>query len=294
MIKQPALFVSGSGSGTGKTTIAEALHQNFEQRSLPVHCWYEIEVRQRKEFRPFLDLFMKGDDRMVDALQHALTVYLDEKVPSGAPLITESLVPFLRWLLLGNTTNAAINEYCDWVNKRFEDRSVTLITLFCDRNAAVDRAKKDRGEQWYDQWVFKDRNFPLYKQHPELDHWSVFELEKEYYSKLGWRILEFDTAEVSETEIVQQTLSHLDLPVAGTPMVLVLNDGTYWTSQSNDIEIVEISDSKIRMLGLWLDLIPLDPRTARIANSNSTIYQTSTGFILRSFRFGNVEYTLRD
>ncbi|MEM7363476.1 MAG: hypothetical protein AAF525_05595 [Pseudomonadota bacterium] len=286
-----AFFIFGSGSGTGKTTIASRLQQDLESRAGNVCTLYEIEVQLIKEFAPFQKLFWTGDPAMVDALCEAVDV-LGDRYFDADFFISESLFPFLRWLILGNCGPAQIERFCLWMRSRFEPMDVKLIALICDRDTAVGRALQDRGPQWLEQWTVKQRNYPLYQKHPGSDLWEVFDREVGYAQEIGWELLTFDTAVMPREDIVEVVTRSQTLPDRASLPTCTLDDGVYRAKNVSHplLETIELASGRIKLMGVWLDLIPRSNREARIANSNSVLVVGAYGLTLQSMRFGELTY----
>lgn len=294
MSGMPAYFIFGSGSGTGKTTFASRLQQDLESRGLPTACLYEIEIRAAREFAAFQKLFAEGDPLMKDALCSAIDAYLTRAWDAEQWFISESLFPFLRWLILGNCPRETIEAYCAWLNARLGDVDATLVCLGCSRDVAIARAQADRGEAWLRDWSRRQRHYPLYQANPDLDLWDVFERELTYVALLDWPCVQFDTATISLEDMVSGVLGDLDLPARLPTETLGLPSETYRAEQAPHplLETLEVRRDQIRMMGVWLDLVPRRDGGIRIANSNSTIDIDPYGAVLHSTRFGRVRFNL--
>lgn len=284
------LLIVGTGPGTGKSTVAAALHDRLEHNGVPVLCWYETEVLQQPEFAQFFQLFRNGDPAMVAALQVAVDSYLSNHVDAEQMFVAESLLPFVRWLLLGAVSDTAIDEYCHWLVQRLAPRSPTLLVLRCDRNAATERATADRGQHWFTQWAQRERDYPLFRQNPQLDptdRTALFTKEQRFYDGLPWPLREFDTGQLTPADVAAAVLPGLSAP---QPLPAMLPDGAYY-STSKKLPELRIENGRIHLMRVWLPLIPRADGSARISRSN-TVVQTVNGVLqLDSARFGQITFT---
>ena len=291
MTTPPTLFITGAGPGTGKSTVAGRIHTAFEHREIPVHCWYETEVLQQTEFLPFFEMFRLGDPEMAASLKRALDSYLDRHLVDAGAFISESLIPCVRWLVLGMVPPEKILEFCAWLSGRLSDRDPTLVVLSCSASVGIDRARSERGKQWHERWRKRTRDYPLYRSRPDLDRSFVFEQELTYFDTLGWPRLDFDTERTAEADIVGATLNCFALPLASSSHAVNLAEGTYRALNDDaSMHEIEISRNRIRIRGTWLDLNGRSDGSARIERTNSTIRRSAEGLELSSIRLGRVTY----
>lgn len=284
----PMLLIVGTGPGTGKSTIAGAIHTRLERSRQPVHCWYEIEVLQQREFRPFFDRFLDGDAAMVDALKASVSTYLDKHLDDGA-FICESLLPCVRWLLLGGVSEPDIRAWCSWLRDRVADRAPMLVMLECPREQGIERARDSRGDAWFEQWAARERNYPLYRDNPQLDPTDrtwLFAREKRCFDgAFDWPCREFRTD--------QQTVDEIVTALIGTPTqhadpAIDLPHGRWRAASNPYLRDVRIEANRVLLMGTALELIGQNDGSARIATSNSTLTRDGTTIVMRSKRFGQV------
>ena len=287
------MFITGSGPGTGKTTIASLLHAEFEARGLPVRCWYETEVLQETAFHPFYALFKQAHPQMIDALKKALSEFLDSNPINGASFISESLIPFVRWLVEGDLPPADIKNYCRWLNTQLVDHQPRLLVLICRLEEGLARARQDRGSEWIQQWKSREKGYPLYKRRPGTDRWFVFEREREYLEYLDWPITEFDTHRLKPEQIVNTVIDGLELPAKANTPPPVMPPGIYTTEVSGPFDTMQVQAQRLKLGPVWLEVIANPDGSLRLSGSNSMIEIAGDAIVLRSARLGQLTYRRR-
>lgn len=287
----PTLIVTGSGPGTGKSTVAGRLHTVLERRSMAVHCFYETDVLNIAEFQTFFGLFRSADRKMVPALQHALDAYLAEHLRDDAVFVSDSLVPFVRWLILGEVPDDDILAFCAWLEGRLKSRAPTLIVLRCSPEAGLARAARSRGDDWIEQWRRRESDYPLYRSQPGTDRSVVFEREAAYFDALGWTRVDRDTERQSVEDIVSDVLDRYALlpETAGHRVAIV--EGEY-VAVDTDAAIpgFRVANDRIELMGSVLALVGRADGAARLERSNSTLIQVGGELLLDSSRFGRRRY----
>lgn len=146
-LRRPTWFGTGTGPGTGKSTLARLLRDALEAARLPVVCWYEVEVLAQRAFAPFFRAFLDGDPGMTGARLDAVDATLQRHVAPEAALVTESLPPFVRWLLLGGLDDAAILEFCAALRAMTAARGPRIVRATCPEATALGRAGAERGKR---------------------------------------------------------------------------------------------------------------------------------------------------
>ena len=287
------LLIVGTGPGTGKSTVAGHAHSALEQTGQPVHCLYEVEALGQPEFGPFFESFRRGDRNMAAALRTALDRYLDRVVTDGTILVTESLLPFVRWLVLGDVDRAAINQFCDWLADRLKTRAPMLAIVSCDRATAVGRASADRGPAWHERWRNQSAHYPLYERLPAIDRWTVLGREMPYYEGLPWPTFEVDTSTGSPLDAADRLLAAIGAR-GRRPTPATLPDGRYQLSSAPagvaDLQELTVDNGHVRLAGIWLALLQRPDGVIRLERSNTTLEQTDDGLRLSSVRLGVRDY----
>ena len=291
MTNVPTIFFTGSGPGTGKTTVAGGCHRALEQRGTPVRCWYETEVLSQREFQLFFERFKAGDARMVDALKRAVDHHLIDPVARETALLTDSLLPFFRWLILGAVPAPEITGFCRWLEEQFVDRRPLLVVLRCPPEVGLDRVRRTRSEAWLEQWRQRESGYPLYRAREGISRWEVFEWERDYLDALGWQQLSIDAAATTALEATRQVLSAVAVSLDADALPVVVVDGDYVEVSGGPIGDIRIADGHVQLMGMSLPLVghPEGDR-ARISGTNTTIQMVEGGMVLDSIRFGRCRY----
>ena len=123
--------------------------------------------------------------------------------------------------------------------------------------------------------------------------WDIHREEQNYIEAFSdWDVFEFDTHAVSLDAVVDEVCQARGIVASKASIAPALGQQVYTAMDSRDDRLreIEVSGHQVRLLGTWLDLLPRQDGSMRIAHSNSLLRLAGTRAELESDRFGKVSF----
>lgn len=218
------ILVTGSGPGTGKSSISDALCRRLRLAGKPVQWIYESDLFRMDALKRFNGEVQQDDPAALDSLlagvQELVALWRD----TGEIWIVDSLVPgyFGFFWLLGRYPLREIEAMGHRLWQLLEPLHPLIVYLQADATSAYERAIADRSDEWGERIARLMQSWPLsyYPPGPLRGREDVMGFldwaDRESRRLLaGWpgEMLVVDTTAMSLDGSLRMVLSHLQLPL---------------------------------------------------------------------------------
>jgi hypothetical protein len=261
------ILVTGSGPGTGKSSMSDALFRQLRLAGTPVHWIYESDLFRVDALRRFNGEVQQEDAAALDSLLAGVKELVALWRDSGDIWIIDSLVPgyFGFFWLLGRYPLQEIEAMGRRLWQLLEPSHPVIVYLQADPASAYERAIAGRGEEWGERIARLMQSWPLSHYQPGplrsredvirfLD-WADRESRRLLASWPG-EILVVNTTEMPLDGSLRTVLSYLRLPLRSAQSRVDTGDLDRYTgrylSLDEDASPPEIEVS-LAVDGLWAD-----------------------------------------
>lgn len=261
------ILVTGSGPGTGKSSMSDALFRQLRLAGKPVQWIYESDLFRVQALNHFDTEVQEYDTAAFDSLLAGVQEVGALCRASGETWIIDSIVPgyFGFFWLLGRYPLQDIEAMGRRLWHLLEPLHPLIVYLQADAASAYERAIADRGDAWGERVARRMQSFrlPHYPPAPLCSRDDVISFldwaDRESRRLLvGWpgEILVVDTTAMPLEDSLRTVLSHLHLPLRSQRAWVDAGDldrytGRYLSLDEDDsppeIEVSLAAD------GLWAD-----------------------------------------
>lgn len=150
------LFVTGSGPGLGKSTLARALAERLRLTGCRVVLFAEEDIETDPSFDCVMEEFRSSSRVELATLLRASSKYLDEIAKSAAEIVVfDALFAYLPSLLAWGYSDREIADFMQRMAELFAESPVLEIHLVGDLEAGLTRAGAREGGDWLHRHVLK-------------------------------------------------------------------------------------------------------------------------------------------
>src|SRR5947209_27595 len=236
------ILVTGSGPGTGKSSISDALFRQLRLAGKPVQWIYESDLFRVDALKRFNAEIQQADAAALDSLltgvQELVAVWRD----SGKTWIIDSLVPgyFGFFWLLGRYPLQEIEAMGRRLWQLLEPSHSMIVYLRADSTSAYERAIADRGNEWGERIARLMQSWPLphYPPGPLCSRGDVLGFldwaDRESRRLLaGWpgETLVVDTTDMPLERSLRTVLRRLRLPLLSAQSPVAIEDPSCYTGR---------------------------------------------------------------
>jgi hypothetical protein len=218
------ILVTGSGPGTGKSSMSDALFRRLRLAGKPVQWIYESDLFRVDALKRFNEEVQQDDAAALDSLLAGVTELVALWRDSGETWIVDSLVPgyFGFFWLLGRYPLQEIEVMGRRLWQLLELLHPLIVYLRADATSAYERAIADRGDEWGERMARLMQSWPLSHYPPgpmrsRADMMSFLDWADRESRRLlaGWpgEMLVVDTTDMPLDGSLRTVLSHLRLPL---------------------------------------------------------------------------------
>lgn len=218
------ILITGSGPGTGKSSMSDALFRQLRLAGKPVQWIYESDLFRVNALKRFNEDVQQDDtaacDFLLAGVQELVALWRD----SGETWIVDSLVPgyFGFFWLLGRYPLQEIEAMRRHLWQLLEPSHALIVYLQADATSAYERAIADRGDAWGERIARLMQSWPLshYPPGPMCSRGDMMVFldwaDRESRRLLaGWpgEMMVVDTTDMPLDGSLRTVLSHLGLPL---------------------------------------------------------------------------------
>ena len=138
-MKTKLIIFYGLGSGSGKSTLSCLIHDVLQQRGVRSKYIAESDVLEEvKQNNPGnVKVLLSSCERFIDACDQSDQVY-----------VVDSILPCTDWLVTAQCTKEQVRRFNTQLNRLMAKLNPIQIFLTDDTETFLERAIKDRGENW--------------------------------------------------------------------------------------------------------------------------------------------------
>jgi thymidylate kinase len=156
MDKKILLFVTGSGPGLGKSTLADSLSDTLQGCGISVQLFREMDIEYHPAFSAVIGEFANVGEVRRSTLLAAANEYMTEVGTLQVDVVVlDALFAYLPSLLAWGDTDQEILKFMFEISSLFTGFKVYEIHLTGDLMAGLNRAGDREGGQWLDEHVKK-------------------------------------------------------------------------------------------------------------------------------------------
>lgn len=261
------ILVTGSGPGTGKSSMSDALFCQLRLAGKPIQWIYESDLFRVDALKRFNGEAQQDNPAALDSLLAGVQELAALCRDSGETWIIDSLVPgyFGYFWLLGHYPLREVEAMGRRLWQLLEPSHPLIVYLQADAASAYERAIADRGNEWGERIARLMQSWPLshYPPGPLCSREDVIGFldwaDRESRRLLaGWpgEILVVNTTTMPLEGSLRMVLSHLQLPLRSQRAWVDSGDLDRYTgrylSLDEDHSPLEIEVS-LAVDGLWVD-----------------------------------------
>ncbi len=146
--KHRLIMFYGVSLGTGKTTLSDWLRLELTKQGMSVVWIEEHHVHELEIFKEVVEVFTHGANDYVTPLLNAAETLVEQYESKTDVVLTDSLFPSYTWLFAEGVTKATIAKFNQKLSKVLAPLNSLIIWLDGDVSILLQRAVKQRGEDW--------------------------------------------------------------------------------------------------------------------------------------------------
>ena len=147
-MKTKLICFYGPGSGSGKSTLSRLIHDLLQQRGVRSKYIAESDVLHLDDFAPYVEEVKQNNPGNVKVLLSSCERFIDTCVQSDQVYIVDSILPCTDWLVTAQCTKEQVRRFNTQLNRHMTKLNPIQIFLTGDTETFLERAIKDRGENW--------------------------------------------------------------------------------------------------------------------------------------------------
>ena len=147
-MKTKFILFYGPGSGSGKSTLSCLIHDVFQQKGVRSKYIAESDVLHLDDFAPYVEEVKQNNPGNVKVLLSSCERFIDACAQSNQVYIVDSILPCTDWLVTAQCTRQQVRRFNTQLNRLMAKLNPIQIFLTGDTETFLERAIKDRGENW--------------------------------------------------------------------------------------------------------------------------------------------------
>ena len=147
-MKTKLIIFYGPGSGSGKSTLSCLIHDVFQQKGVRSKYIAESDVLHLDDFAPYVEEVKQNNPCNVKVLLSSCERFIDACAQSDQVYIVDSILPCTDWLVTAQCTKEQVRRFNTQLNRLMAKLNPIQILLTGDTETFLERAIKDRGENW--------------------------------------------------------------------------------------------------------------------------------------------------
>ena len=147
-MKTKLIIFYGPGSGSGKSTLSCLIHDVFQQRGVRSKYITESDVLHLDDFAPYVEEVKQNNPGNVKVLLSSCERFIDACDQSDQVYVVDSILPCTDWFVTAQCTKEQVRRFNTQLNQLMAKLNPIQIFLTDDTETFLERAIKDRGENW--------------------------------------------------------------------------------------------------------------------------------------------------
>ena len=147
-MKTKLIIFYGPGSGSGKSTLSRLIHDLLQQRGVRSKYITESDVLHLDDFAPYVEEVKQNNPGNVKVLLSSCERFIDACDQADQVYIVDSILPCTDWLVTAQCTKEQVRRFNTQLNRLMAKLNPIQILLTGDTETFLERAIKDRGENW--------------------------------------------------------------------------------------------------------------------------------------------------
>ena len=147
-MKTKLIIFYGPGSGSGKSTLSCLIHDVLQQRGVRSKYITESDVLHLDDFAPYVEEVKQNNPGNVKVLLSSCERFIDACDQSDQVYVVDSILPCTDWLVTAQCTKEQVRRFNTQLNRLMAKLNPIQIFLTGDTKTFLERAIKDRGENW--------------------------------------------------------------------------------------------------------------------------------------------------
>ena len=147
-MKTKLIIFYGPGSGSGKSTLSCLIHDVFQQRGVRSKYITESDVLHLDDFAPYVEEVKQNNPGNVKVLLSSCERFIDACDQSDQVYVVDSILPCTDWFVTAQCTKEQVRRFNTQLNRLMAKLNPIQIFLTGDTETFLERAIKDRGENW--------------------------------------------------------------------------------------------------------------------------------------------------
>ena len=147
-MKTKLIIFYGPGSGSGKSTLSRLIHDVLQQRGVRSKYIAESDVLHLDTFAPYVAEVKQNNPGNVKVLLSSCERFIDVCNQSDQVYVVDSILPCTDWLVTAQCTRQQVRRFNTQLNRLMAKLNPIQIFLTGDTETFLERAIKDRGENW--------------------------------------------------------------------------------------------------------------------------------------------------
>ena len=147
-MKTKLIIFYGPGSGSGKSTLSRLIHDLLQQRGVRSKYIAESDVLHLDDFAPYVEEVKQNNPGNVKVLLSSCERFIDACDQSDQVYVVDSILPCTDWFVTAQCTKEQVRRFNTQLNRLMAKLNPIQIFLTGDTETFLERAIKDRGENW--------------------------------------------------------------------------------------------------------------------------------------------------
>ena len=147
-MKTKLIIFYGPGSRSGKSTLSCLIHDVFQQKGVRSKYIAESDVLHLDDFASYVEEVKQNNPGNVKVLLSSCERFIDACDQSDQVYVVDSILPCTDWLVTAQCTRQQVRRFNTQLNRLMAKLNPIQIFLTGDTETFLERAIKDRGENW--------------------------------------------------------------------------------------------------------------------------------------------------